>query len=706
MLYKIIAFSDGVPDIDTQLKIAKEKIIKKGLPFEAIISFLRDSPDKIKFINLFLSYDVCEVTISQGLSYVNDSNVKYLAKLLKDGRPGLIHSLPNLNNENEALLQALLDARSGSLPGSNIAASLETVNSVGIKWLDILDPYRDSEIYECTLLEIVRNIDSTNEIFLDELLQISNKCETSRDRSSLYRNIPVYLSAYSKFIDFAGVSDISSLSLPQKIRMLKVLVNTRSSSYGHPLKEKFPLLPQTRLEYYNLIDKLNKSISAERMLSFGTKEELFKSLDSQHVEFDSNIINVEHFNSSVAVVAENSFFPELNTTDKRIVMLALLTECIEGDDFEKQVAIYCTLNKFEVNPRFIRKIHDVLEVISLIRRGLIVSEQELNDLAFACRNANVYDLVMMIIGDSIPGEQNESLKLKIQQLKSTQVFMPQTRIPKASHLKHANYVEADGIFNIIINLGKNPNLEKMGFDKGVEVYDLMGLVYAFNEQFIKEEDDYLSRSAIVMAGSNLFVDQLSSVSFIDYQRGAQNYRAFGDYGLLLDVDSLDIHGGHYMDMFSGYRKNYQWLKESVLFDNDSPFRSYYSEELKTVLGFRNEEYVQLMKTIGNCSTLEEVKSLVSKDIFEKIDLYLKLMKRSVCKVTHKVYNEIFVSNAKIQAVFVQNRDSSEVPETPFKLRKFAAENDLPIIVFSKPRSEEIIEKIRRIRGDIRDFFAP
>jgi len=265
------------------------------------------------------------------------------------------------------------------------------------------------------------------------------------------------------------------------------------------------------------------------------------------------------------------------------------------------------------------------------------------------------------------------IEKNIKEIQSTAIPLPQTKIPKASQLKigqGVKEVETDGIKNKVIYMNQNPDLESAGFEKGTKSDNFWALLHSFDK-----ETDWGVEGKIAQFDSlkSIETDSLLSTSFIrsDYN----HYRAYMNQGFVLDVDKDDIGAAYYKDFGSGRQKDLETLKRQYLFGWGSgrkDQRTFISDGLKYFLGYNDKQYIDLMNRIQDCHSIMDIEKTDKK----AADVIQKLYKKMECeKGTH---NEILVTRPKVQGVFAYNEDVSKIPE---KLRKYAQENDLPIIVF-------------------------
>lgn len=173
---------------------------------------------------------------------------------------------------------------------------------------------------------------------------------------------------------------------------------------------------------------------------------------------------------------------------------------------------------------------------------------------------------------------------------------------------------------------------------------------------------------------------------------AKNYRVFRKQGFVLDVDFNDIHAGYYRDFGTGYAKDIELLKSDYLFKgqraavNDKnawtgdrrEYRDYIPNLVKQKMGINNAQYVELMEKIQSCKSITDIEKVDKRfaDNLQEIFAGMDAGRRN----GGRQYNEMLVTRPKIQAVFAYDKDYNKIPHF---LRKYAADNDLPIIIFGK-----------------------
>ena len=416
-------------------------------------------------------------------------------------------------------------------------------------------------------------------------------------------------------------------------------------------------------------------------------------------------------------IATNPRYQKLPDADKRILQIATLMHDLTKaenliDKTHPQYSAYDTyylLEKMELSESEKLKIYQIIknhDWLERLNKSGSKSKEIARDIAFQLREGNLFEMASILAEADLKGvKANDSFYIKyksaledgnievqklVEELQKTSIYLPQTRIPKASEIKldgerakiEVTTDEAGNqISNTVIYLDKSMDLSQYGFADGLKAEDLNVLVHALN---------YENQSAIFQALGQVDSDALLSSSYVTYRKG--NYHVFRTQGFILDVANTDIHAGTYMDFGSGYGKDLQTLKTQYLFNGArKEFRNFFSQEFKKILNLTDDEYLKLYNEIYDKTILEldETHPEVAKKIRELFDAM------EVHKRTHgRDYNEILISRPKIQAIFWQGkvkdsdidkglRQKYTIDKVPEFLRKYAQENNLPIIYFGE-----------------------
>ncbi len=317
------------------------------------------------------------------------------------------------------------------------------------------------------------------------------------------------------------------------------------------------------------------------------------------------------------------------------------------------------------------------------------------DIAFDARHTNTFELAKILCKADMQAVKKDSSFFKhhektldemsatvdkyLKRIHESQIVLPQTVIPKASQIKNGVLKEADGIKNTVIYMDKaGDNLELLGFEKGTTKDNWRALVHAL---------EYESQMQKFNTFSTIDTEALLSTSYID----PKSYKVFRKQGLILDVNTNDIHAGYCTDFGSGYGKSIELLKSDYLFNGQrktngvekdawrgdrTKYRDYIPDLIKSKMNINDDEYSKLIEKIQGCKSLTDI-AKVDSDFAKALKETFSEMEATKRRGGRQ-YNEMLISRPKIQGVFAYDKPYHKIPEF---LRKYAQENDLPIIIF-------------------------
>lgn len=398
-------------------------------------------------------------------------------------------------------------------------------------------------------------------------------------------------------------------------------------------------------------------------------------------------------------VIKNERFNKLEKNDKKIVFLSALLHDISKKEkvVDKGHALTSAYDAHQIVGRMGMSDIDKSKLFAVIRNHewlKYYNKEGISDLqkteraktvAFTLREGNAFELVSILAEADLKAMQKKNTAFKlfekalmegnsevsryIRDLQRTSIHLPQSRLPKASEIeadgKVVRIAKIGGIENKVIYLTKGMGKGSLPFDEELDPIDLNFLVHALDNE---------KNSLIFQRLEEIDNDTLISASYINLPKG--NWKTFRQQGYILLVDSDNIHAAYYKDYGSGTTKNIDTLKLDYLFEGYfKPQRNYISQKIKSKLGIDDENYKSLYQKIKN-KTLAEIRveyPLVSTAIKE---IYMEMQGGEY--TYGRNYNEVLVSRSKIQGVYAYDRSITQVPRY---LRKYAAEADIPIIIF-------------------------
>lgn len=398
-------------------------------------------------------------------------------------------------------------------------------------------------------------------------------------------------------------------------------------------------------------------------------------------------------------VAKNDRFQKLNNNDKQLLFVAALLHDITKAEgvVDKGHALTGAYDAYQIADKFGFSHTDKSKLFAIIRNHewlKYYNKEGVSDLqkieraktvAFTLREGNAFELVSILSEADLKGMQKNEAAFKtfekaqqegnsevaryVRDLQRTAIPLPQSRLPKASELVADGNVVRDanigGIQNKVIYLTKNMGKGSLPFDKTLDPNDLNFLVHALDSE---------KNSLIFQRIDEVDNDTLISSSYVNLAKG--NWKTFRQQGYILDVDSDNIHAAYFKDYGSGSSKNIDNLKIDYLFEGYyKPQRDYISQKIKETLHIDADSYKALYQDIKNKSLSEIRKEypFVSAAIKQ---IYMEMQGGQY--TYGRNYNEVLVSRPRIQGVFAYDRSITQVPRY---LRKYAADADVPIIIF-------------------------
>lgn len=410
-------------------------------------------------------------------------------------------------------------------------------------------------------------------------------------------------------------------------------------------------------------------------------------------------------------VTANPKFATLSKEDKKIVSIASLLHDVTKTEglrdplhpMESAFDAYYIIQKMNLPEEQQLKVyeliksHNWLDRLNNPKNTAEKVERIAQDIAFDARHTNTFELAKILCEADLKAVRkdptffdhhkktlqtmSDKVDGYLKRIHETQIVLPQTEIPKASKLTGATEKTANGIKNKVIYMDQAPDdLSTLGFAKGTTKDNWRALVHAL------DHEDQMSKFNTF---SVIDTEALLSTSYID----SKNYRVFRKQGFILDVNSNDIHAGYYRDFGTGYSKDIELLKSDYLFQGKrkldtqnqnvwsgdrTEYRDYISGLVKKKMNINDAEYVKLMEKIQSCKSITDIEK-VDKNFADNLQQIFGEMDAGKRRGGRQ-YNEMLVTRPKIQAVFAYDSDYNKIPKF---LRKYAQDNDLPIIIFGK-----------------------
>lgn len=490
----------------------------------------------------------------------------------------------------------------------------------------------------------------------------------------------------------------------------------------------------------------------------------------QHGSHDFDVM--QHSLKVMQKVTQDPRFAKLNESDKKIMMLATLMHDItkaEGS-IDKTHASEGSFDSFFIAKKFNLTKEEEIKLNTLIKQhewleyvNSAESENELTkrlqSVAFDLHQGNLFDMAEIFthadlkavkfddsFHDTKVGKSRVSfdgtvrsfgqsadiyaqrIRGYVEELKTSQPLLPQTKIPRASRINEAiTHINPDGSTNIkgvykdkdgliIIKFNEVEDWEAIGFPKGSVSHGyeikkgeegdakLADDVNTGNIKFFAHGLDYSNQLAKFDAFSLVDSDALLSVSYAE--RPESKYRFFRPQGVLLDVNAKYVHGGGNTDAGSGCGKSISEFKNNYIFGGTRESdRLYVSNLIKKATGMTDEQYVKFVEANKD----RPIQELEPAEYREKIIKAFATINSNTRKGKRE-YNEMYISNPnEVMAVFAYDIDYTESIGNPVEflnrttvgdhekgysdvgeisvkertefLRQYALERNLPFVVF-------------------------
>lgn len=520
-----------------------------------------------------------------------------------------------------------------------------------------------------------------------------------------------YISTLIKFIDYKDKKTTQELTQKEKREFLKLLVKNNASLFNKDISSDiYPLVPKNQEVYCKLLPILTAAIgintnpiSEEEKKDFEQGiNNLIKSIQNQsdrkatEESLEKIYIGIpelkkidleKHILKILEKVVQNPKFDLLNETDKKILTIATLLHKISDNPEESAFDAFYIMQRFNFSEDEQLKIYELIKTSDWLEK-LNATDKEnsqiiAQDIAFETRHSNTFELSKILCEANLSDkkfstkqmeEQSERIDFYLNKLQENQIFLPQTKIPNASEMKNCKIMNANGITNTVLYINQIDNdLSKYGFEAGTTVENWQGLVHGLDSE--QQLQTFTTFSLIDS-------EALLSSSYMN----PREYKVFRKQGIILDVNPNDIHAGYHKDFGSGFKKDIEELKRLYLFGKRKnastyerdryQYRTYIPNLIKKSLDISNKEYVEIIKKLEGCRSITDIEKSNKKfaDVMLEIFKTIHFGERKY----NRQYNEILISRPKIQGVFSYGQSYENIP---IFLRKYAQDNDLPIIMF-------------------------
>ena len=492
------------------------------------------------------------------------------------------------------------------------------------------------------------------------------------------------------------------------------LVIAKIKPYVKAFTEENKIVPDKRFISKNMANKLNNI--------FNALPELYTIVGKEQHGTHDYTVDVH----TLAVLQEcinNPHFEHLNKEEKHTLILTALLHDITKEEYsidkahpvESSFDAYYILEKLGLpkqqhkNIYQLIKNHDMLEHCNKgpidpktgVKLPITDDEQnkKIKKYAYEFRSDNLGELALMLTKADLLGvtrcgyfydlycsdlnKVSHKLRNEIRSVKATSIPLPQTAIPSASNLnvdgenvKEITTYDSNGapIKNKVIYMRKGLDLSKYGFAKGVTSENFNVIIHGFDT-----ESQQIVLDSLELANQ----DALLSSSYVVYDKG--NYRAFRQQGFIKEVQSDDIGAAYYRDFGSGCKKTTESLISNYLNGNCITYRNYVPKLIKETLNLTDDEYIALYNEIKNkpMEVIEKELPHVAyalKDIFAKMEVHKRKFQRN--------YNEALITKGENKAIYFYGENSDktgkyEAENLPEFLRKYAQDNDIPLIYFGE-----------------------
>ncbi len=393
-------------------------------------------------------------------------------------------------------------------------------------------------------------------------------------------------------------------------------------------------------------------------------------------------------------IVKNPELEKLSDSDKNIMLLAALLHDItkkegkkdENHPIESALDVYFISKKLGLSRHEQMKLYDLIKSHDWLEAVCMGDEKTLVEKAFELKNGNLFELAKIFTEADLKGidskgsyfsqfasafdEKTQKMRAQVFIFKKTQPLLPVSKIPQASQIKEGKGVsilDKNGVQNKVIDLNTVEDFQGIGFENGTTAANLKILVHAINtysEQSLGSLD-YLS---------SLDNGALISTSYLTDP--THDFKTYADFGVILDVDTNNIHAGKNEDFASGTNKD---IKEDLFAREDfargeNRERNYFPDLFKRALNFDDAQYADFVEKYQNM-TFAQIEAQ-NPDAASKLRAALDDANEDK-KKKNKSYNEVLITRGQIQAVFIRKDKLNDIP---LFLRKYAQKYDVPVVL--------------------------
>lgn len=449
---------------------------------------------------------------------------------------------------------------------------------------------------------------------------------------------------------------------------------------------------------------------------------------SQHETHNFDLM--QHSLKVMAKIAQNKDFKTLSESDKKITLIASLLHDITK--FEGKVTklhanesafdSFYIAKKFDLSQEEEAKLYKLIkhhEWLAFANKQNASSDEltRLQSIAYDLQSDNIFKMAKIFTEADLKAVKKDdyyytsyradferhSRKIEelIEDLRTTQPLLPVTKFPSADKIARAiTKVNPDmstnikGLYKtkkglIVIKFNEVTDWEALGFPKGTTSRGIKTLsetdkkpINTGNIKFfvhgLDSADQLIKFDAFALPDS----DALLSLSYSE--RPESKYRFFRTQGVILDVNTNNVHGGGNTDAGSGCKKTIDTFKNNYIFGGDrEEDRRYVANLIKQALHLSDEEYIKFVQKHKNKSMLEIEPERVRNKL-------IRAMAQIDSSLRHgdRKYNEMYGTNPKIMATFGYSADDNvgnicdflEREEIQF-LEDYSIENNIPLVIF-------------------------